>query len=259
MGTALARLDCPGAPSTVRASKRHGSRDVKGRRRRPPVVSCETGHRVCSLPAMSACELSVIAPCFNEEFNVDELARRVLAALDRGELDGELVLVDDGSVDGTGAAIDALAARLPGRIVACHHAQNRGIAPAWKTGLESARGRLIALIDADLQYQPEDLLRLHRTLLEHSVDVVQGWRSPVGRERGPRYHLSRGFNVLLNLAFGMSLRDNKSGFVLCAREVLEALGDVEVPREERVELGFSSCRARTCSTPSHCVRSRLSQ
>ena len=50
----------------------------------------------------------------------------------------------------------------------------------------AAHAPVVAIIDADLQYQPEDLLRLHRELLDHSVDVVQGWRSSVGRERRAR-------------------------------------------------------------------------
>ncbi len=90
-------------------------------------------------------------------------------------------------------------------------------APAWRAA------SLVATIDSDLQYQPEDLLRLRRALYDYSVDVVQGWRSWVGRRKDERYHISRGFNFLLNTAFGMELEDNKSGFVLCAREVFQDL------------------------------------
>src|SRR5688500_1525260 len=97
------------------------------------------------------------------------------------------------------------------------------MAQAWKTGVSAARGLHVAVIDADLQYQPEDLLRLRRELLEHSVDVVQGFRSPVGRARGARYNLSRGLNFILNRTFNMSLRDNKSGFVMCSKEVMQDL------------------------------------
>ncbi len=167
--------------------------------------------------------LSVIAPCYDEQFNVPELVRRVIGVFERGGLDGELVLVDDGSADGTRAAIDAAQARHPGVVVGRHHEDNRGIAAAWKTGVAAARAPVVAIIDSDLQYQPEDLLRLYRELLETSVDVVQGWRSAVGRERGARYHLSRGLNFLLNTTFAMSLADNKSGFVMCAKEVMEDL------------------------------------
>jgi phenylacetate-CoA ligase len=172
---------------------------------------------------MSELQLSVIAPCYNEELNIPELTRRVLNTFDRGGLSGELVLVDDGSSDGTRVVIERLAAEHPDRVIGRFHPTNLGMAHAWKSGVAAARAPLVAVIDADLQYQPEDLLRLHRELLDHSVDVVQGWRSAVGRERGARYHLSRGFNFLLNKAFGMDLQDNKSGFVICAKEVMEDL------------------------------------
>jgi phenylacetate-CoA ligase len=167
--------------------------------------------------------ISVIAPCFNEEFNIPALVERVLGVLERGELAGELVLVDDGSTDGTRRVIEEYERKYPGVVVGRFHARNAGIAAAWKTGVAAARGDYVVVIDADLQYQPEDILRLYRTLIESSVDVVQGWRSAVGRERDTRYHLSRGLNFLLNHSFGMRLHDNKSGFVMCAREVMQDL------------------------------------
>jgi phenylacetate-CoA ligase len=168
-------------------------------------------------------ELSVVVPCFNEEFNVTELARRVLNVFAVGGFAGELVLVDDGSSDGTRAAIEGLAARYPGEVIAKVHPQNQGIVAAWRTGTAAARGRLVAIIDADLQYQPEDILRLRRELIDHSVDVVQGWRSATGREKDSRYYLSIGLNKILNTTFGMALKDNKSGFLICAKEVMEDL------------------------------------
>lgn len=167
-------------------------------------------------------DLSVVVPCFNEELNIPELSQRVLAMFDGAGLQGELILIDDGSADATARVIREHSRRDP-RIVGVFHRINRGMAGAWRTGVNAARGAHVAIIDADLQYQPEDILRLYRTLIDSSVDVVQGWRSSVGRERGARYMLSRGFNTLLNGAFGMSLRDNKSGFVCCAREVIQDL------------------------------------
>jgi phenylacetate-CoA ligase len=172
---------------------------------------------------MEQMELSVVVPCFNEEFNVAELTRRVLNVFAVGGFVGELVLVDDGSSDGTRKAIEDLAARFPGEVVAKVHPQNQGIVAAWRTGTAAARGRLVAILDADLQYQPEDILRLRRELIDHSVDVVQGWRSATGREKDSRYVLSIGLNKILNTTFGMSLKDNKSGFLICAKEVMEDL------------------------------------
>ena len=168
-------------------------------------------------------ELSVIAPCLNEELNIPELTSRILGVFDKGEFRGELILVDDGSTDGTAQVIRAMMEAHPGRVQGVFHQQNRGMAAAWKSGAGAARGRLVATIDADLQYQPEDLLRLRRALYERSVDVVQGWRSWVGRVKDKRYHISRAFNFMLNTAFGMQLEDNKSGFVMCAREVFQDL------------------------------------
>jgi phenylacetate-CoA ligase len=168
-------------------------------------------------------ELSVIVPCLNEEANVPEVVARVGEVFRVGGFVGELILVDDGSTDRTWETIEA-AARSETFVVARRHPHNRGIAAAWKTGVSAARGRLVSILDADLQYQPEDLLRLRRELEVANVDIVQGWRSPVGRDKsGGRYYYSRGFNAMLNAAFGMNLKDNKSGFVLCGREVLEDL------------------------------------
>ena len=135
---------------------------------------------------MNTLDLSVIAPCFEEELNLRELARRVLQTFEHGKLEGELILVDDGSRDGTRAGIEKLEQEFPGRVVGKYHVSNQGIAQAWKTGTSAARAPIVAIIDSDLQYQPEDLLRLRRELLDSSVDIVQGWRSSVGRERDSR-------------------------------------------------------------------------
>ncbi len=170
----------------------------------------------------AAMELSVLVPCLNEEANVPELVARLGEVFAVGKLEAELVLIDDGSTDGTWTAIERAGREHP-FIVGRRHAQNRGITAAWKTGVSTARGRLVAILDADLQYQPEDLLRLYREKLASNVDIVQGWRSAVGRDKGPRYYYSRGLNAILNGAFGMSLQDNKSGFVLTEREIFEDL------------------------------------
>lgn len=166
-----------------------------------------------------AIELSVIAPCYNEELNVVPLAERLLAVFTRRGIVGEVVLVDDGSQDGTWATLEALAARFEG-VRPVRHPRNRGMEAAWNTGLEHARGVHACFIDADMQNPPEDVWRLYRELKASQCDVVQGTRSPIGRLRDSRYVLSKGLNVILNLGFGMALTDNKSGFVMARRETL---------------------------------------
>ncbi len=164
-------------------------------------------------------ELTVVAPCFNEAGNLPELVKRLRAVFERRGIRGEIVLVNDGSLDDTGRVIDDLAARHPD-VVAVHHPQNRGITAGWESGVERARGEFVCFIDADLQYLPEDVWRLWREIQASHADLVQGYRSSIGRLRDSRFALSKGLNFLLNTLFGMSLRDNKSGFVMAERETL---------------------------------------
>ncbi len=164
-------------------------------------------------------ELSVIAPCYNEEGNLRELVNRLRNAFWTKNIVGEIVLVDDGSTDGTGPLVDQLAQEQP-NVIAVHHGKNMGMVAGWRSGLQAAHGDLVCLIDADLQNLPEDVCRLYRELRLSGADIVQGYRSSVGRIRDSRYRLSKTLNFILNACFGMRLRDNKSGFIICRRDVL---------------------------------------
>jgi phenylacetate-CoA ligase len=168
----------------------------------------------------SPVELSVIAPCFNEAGNLPEFVARTLRVFVSRSIQGELILIDDGSTDGSGAIIRESVARHPGRVVGVYHDVNRGLEQGWCSGLAASRGTYVCLIDSDLQYQPEDIYRLYREIRFSNVDLVQGTRSAIGRLRNSRYLLSVGLNWILNRCFGMRARDNKSGFVLCRRDVL---------------------------------------
>ena len=162
--------------------------------------------------------MSVIAPCFNEEGNVDPLVDRTLAVFDEMRISAELLLVDDGSRDRTWELINTRAGGDE-RVRGVRHAFNRGIESAWRSGLDASSGHLVCLIDADLQNRPEDIALLYRAYIREVPDMVQGVRRPTTGVR--RCHaFSRGLNLLLNLAFGMKLRDSKSGFVLARRDAL---------------------------------------
>jgi phenylacetate-CoA ligase len=165
-------------------------------------------------------QLSVVAPCFNEAQNLRELVERLNQTFQRKRIAGEIVLVNDGSRDATGSVIDELA-RLNPNVVPVHHPVNRGIEAAWRSGLQAASGVYVCFIDADLQHLPEDVYRLLREIQLSNADLVQGYRSSVGRLKNSRYILSKGLNLILNVLFGMNMRDNKCGFVISRKEVLE--------------------------------------
>lgn len=168
-------------------------------------------------------ELSVLVPAFNEEGNLPELVERTERVFDRRGIVGEIILVNDGSSDGTAADVDRLAATDP-RVIGVHHPTNQGMAAAWKTGLLRASGRYVLTIDADLQYQPEAIAQLYREICFSNADLVQGWRSPLERRRYDiRYYMSRGLDIILRFAFDMQQHDVKSGFVIYKREVFEEI------------------------------------
>ena len=164
--------------------------------------------------------LSVVVPCYNESLNLPELVARIDNVFNQKQIYGELVLVNDGSFDNTGHVIEKLAQEYT-TVVPVHHDCNKGIADAWRSGVSLAKGTYVCLIDADLQYLPEDIWRLYREITNTSFDMVQGYRSSVGREKDSRYYISRGLNGILNVLFEMHLTDNKSGFVIARKETLE--------------------------------------
>lgn len=165
--------------------------------------------------------ISAIAPCLNEEANVELLTRRTLAAFDSLAAPAELILIDDGSVDRTWALIQEAQER-DGRVVGVRHTRNRGIEAAWRSGLAAASGELVCLIDADLQNRPEDICILYDYFRRGTCDIVQAVRHPA--REGERCHIfTRGLNFLLNLSFGTRLRDNKSGFLLGRRAALASI------------------------------------
>lgn len=121
-------------------------------------------------------ELSVVVPVFNEIGCLDSLVERVRVALDSAAVDWELVLVDDGSTDGSGEKMDELAA-ADERIRALHFVANCGQTSGLDAGFRHARGRYIGLLDADLQTYPEDLPQLLHTLRDEGLDSVVGIRA----------------------------------------------------------------------------------
>lgn len=143
-----------------------------------------------------ALELSVVVPVFNELANLDPLVERVRATLDGLALSWELVTVDDGSSDGSGDRLDELAATEP-RLRALRLAHHAGQSAALEAGFRHARGRWIAVTDADLQTYPEDLPLLLDVVAREGVDAAVGIREQ-RRDSGWKRFSSRFANWVRN-------------------------------------------------------------
>lgn len=117
-----------------------------------------------------------MVPVYNEIGCLEPLVERVRGALDSASVDWELVLVDDGSTDGSGEKMDELST-ADNRIRVLHFESNRGQTSGLDAGFRHARGRTIGLLDADLQTFPEDLPQLLHILQEENLDAVVGIRA----------------------------------------------------------------------------------
>lgn len=115
--------------------------------------------------------LSVVIPVFNEEENLDELIRRCLLACDQTRCRFEIVLINDGSSDGSAEKIDAAAKNNPGKVVGVFLNRNYGQHAAVIAGFEQSKGDVIITLDADLQNPPEEIPRLVDAM-DKGYDVV---------------------------------------------------------------------------------------
>jgi len=163
-------------------------------------------------------KLSVIIPIFNEVENVDEMHAALQAALTA--YDYELILIDDGSTDGTGARLEALAARDPRHTCVVEFRRNFGQTAAIAAGIDYATGDVIVLIDADLQEDPADIPMMVNKIQE-GYDVVSGWRKDRKDSFLTRTLPSRMANALISRVTGVRLHDYGCTLKAYRREVLQ--------------------------------------
>jgi len=157
--------------------------------------------------------VSVIVPAFNEAENVAPLLAELSAKLPE---DYEVIVVDDGSTDGTYDTAVAAQAQYP-FLTTCRHRTNLGKTAAIMTGVEQARGEFVSIFDADLQFRPEDVVAQVEKLRE-------GWDLVTGRKQG-RYEkqmVSSIYNGLARMMFGIKVHDINA-LKTFRREVLEGV------------------------------------
>lgn len=170
----------------------------------PATASVEEQRRRAT-EAFSAPELSVIIPVFNEEGNIAPLFAALSPVLRRLSLRYEIIAVNDGSSDGTLAALKALAAQTP-ELKIIDFRRNYGQTAALMAGIDHASGATIVSMDADLQNDPEDIPALLQKIQE-GYDVASGWRVDRKDAALSRNFVSRVANRLISRVSGVRLND----------------------------------------------------
>jgi glycosyltransferase involved in cell wall biosynthesis len=163
--------------------------------------------------------LSLVIPVHDEEGNLRPLWEEIRDVLDRERIDAEVIFVNDGSKDGSGAVLDALLAEDP-RVRVLDHDRNHGLTAALDCGFHHARGEVVGMLDADGQNPPGDLPRLLAAL--PGADMVIGWR----RDRNDpwiRRISSRIANAYRNRRTREQVHDTGCGLKVFRREVLSRI------------------------------------
>jgi glycosyltransferase involved in cell wall biosynthesis len=165
-------------------------------------------------------DVSVVIPLFDEVATVPELARRLAGSLDRLGRSWEVVIVDDGSTDGSFQALAAVHAADP-RFTVIRFRRNFGQTPAFAAGFDAARGAVVVTMDADLQNDPDDIGRLLEAMDQGGYDIVSGWRQdrkePLLFRRVP----SLLGNRVMSYLTGVQLRDTGCSLKAYRSEVVK--------------------------------------
>jgi glycosyltransferase involved in cell wall biosynthesis len=165
-------------------------------------------------------KLSVIIPVYNEVESIEVILKRV----NDTKLVSEIVVVDDGSKDGTRDKLKALDGKNNVRVIL--HEKNKGKGAAVRTGMKAATGEILLIQDADLEYDPRDFPELLRPIEEGIADVVYGSRF-LGRAHRVTmfWHLvaNKLLTLMTNILYNTILTDMETGYKVFRREVIEGM------------------------------------
>jgi glycosyltransferase involved in cell wall biosynthesis len=164
--------------------------------------------------------LSIVFPAYNDAGTIASMVVSARRTARRHTTDFEILVVDDGSRDGTGAILAELEAIVP-ELRVLRHGENRGYGAALRSGFGAATKDLVFYTDGDAQFDPRELSRL-LARLDPGIDCVSGYRE---KRADPRLRVLVGnpYHAMIRAAFGLSLRDIDCDFRLFRRPVLERI------------------------------------
>lgn len=167
-------------------------------------------------------KLSVIIPCYNE---VNTIEKVVNAVKDSPIKSCEIIIVDDGSRDGTRELLNAKIEPLVEKVI--YHQKNKGKGAALKTGFSAATGDIVIVQDADLEYDPQEFPLMIEPILQGKADVVFGSRFQGGKPHRVVYYWHRLGNAFLttlsNMFTNINLTDMETCYKAFRREIIQAI------------------------------------
>jgi glycosyltransferase involved in cell wall biosynthesis len=165
-------------------------------------------------------KLSVIIPCYNEASTLEKVLQRVQAV----ELADEIIIVDDGSIDGTRDLLKRIEADQPDTVRILYHERNQGKGAALVTGFAVATGEIILIQDADLEYDPRDYPILVQPIEEGVAQVVYGSRFLGGPRKAMNFWnmvANKILTLVTNILYNAILSDMETCYKVFRREVVE--------------------------------------
>jgi len=198
-------------------------------------------------------KLSVVMPAYNEQATIRTIVARVLA-VDLGAIEKELVIVDDGSKDGTRDILKELDGKDGVRVFFQPHNQGKGAA-VWR-GMRESNGDMVIIQDADLEYDPREYSQLIRPILDGEADVVYGSRF-LGTPRGHRvlyfWHSvgNKLLTTLSNMFSDLNLTDMETCYKVMVRKVVDRLDlqSRDFGIEPEITQKVAAMRARVFEVP----------
>ncbi len=176
--------------------------------------------------------ISAFFPTYNELENLPIIVQDMRGVLDDLSRDWEIIIVDDGSTDGTSDLADSLSRKDP-RVRVVHHPQNMGFGAAMRSGIEASRMELIFYTDSDNQFDVQELAQFLPQM--ENADLVVGYRVK-RQDPSIRLFVARVYNLIIRVLFGLRVKDIDCSFKLGTRELLQSfrlyantgLGDAEL-------------------------------